>query len=139
LKLMIAVGAVIVEDDKVVLGKHVPERRGFWSGKWICPGGRLEIGEAIRDGVAREVKEETHLDIEVQDFILTFERFCEDNGQEVHVIYIDYSGKVKGGSLKADSDLGEARWVPIADLPDIMDEIHEDTLVLLRKAGLMDQ
>ena len=49
MKRMIAVGAVIVEDDKVVLGKHVPERKGFWSGKWICPGGRLEIGEAIRD------------------------------------------------------------------------------------------
>jgi 8-oxo-dGTP diphosphatase len=135
---MIAVGAVIVEDGKVVLGKHVPERKGFWSGKWICPGGRLELGEAIKDGVAREVKEETHLDIEVQDFVLTFERFCQDNGEDVHVIYIDFCGKVLGGSLKADSDLGEARWVPITELPDIVDEIHEDTIVLLRKAGLMD-
>ena len=51
MKRMIAVGAVIVEDDKVVLGKHVPERKGFWSGKWICPGGRLELGEAIVVGL----------------------------------------------------------------------------------------
>ena len=137
MKRIVAVGAVIIEDDKVVLGKHVPERKGFWSGKWICPGGRLEIGEEIKVGVLREVKEETHLDIEVQEFVLTFERFCMDNGQYTHVIYIDYLASVSGGKLKAASDLGEAKWVHKDELPKIIDEIHEDTQILLRKAGLL--
>ena len=76
---------------------------------------------------------------EINDFILTLERSCKDNDVEVHVVYIDYSARVTGGSLKADSDLGEARWIPLAELPDIKNDIHEDTLVLLRRAGLMDQ
>ena len=57
-------GAVILnEAGEVLLVKHRPERKGFWQGKWICPGGALEVGEKITDGIIREVKEESGLDI----------------------------------------------------------------------------
>ncbi len=58
--IMIGVGAVIEEGDgKILLVKHIPERGGFWQGKWICPGGALEFGETIEEGIKREVREET--------------------------------------------------------------------------------
>ena len=61
-EILVAVGAVIKdENDRVLLVKHRPERGGFWQGKWIFPGGKLELGERIEDGVRREVKEETNL------------------------------------------------------------------------------
>ena len=57
-EIVVAVGAVILDDDeKILLVKHVPERGGYWKGKWICPGGRLKPGESIPVGIKREVRE----------------------------------------------------------------------------------
>jgi len=137
-KVMVAVGALVMDKGMVVLGKHVPERKGFWQGKWICPGGRLERGETIQEGVLREVKEETALDVELVDFLFAFDRIFVENGVKNHVIYIDYLAKVKDGTLKAGSDLGVAKWFGKADLAGIAAEVHEDTKALLEAAGLMD-
>ena len=46
--IMIGVGAVIEDETgRILLVKHVPRRGGYWQGKWICPGGELELGETI--------------------------------------------------------------------------------------------
>jgi len=46
--IMIGVGTVIEDEaGRILLVKHRPERDGFWQGKWICPGGKLESGETI--------------------------------------------------------------------------------------------
>ena len=135
---MVAVGALIFDHDKVLLGKHVPERKGFWAGKWICPGGRLEPGETIKEGVTREVKEETNLDVELMGFLLTFDRQYTEKDVEHYVIYIDYWAKIKGGNLKAGDDLGIAQWFTKSEIAQVSDDIHEDTKVLLRRAGLLD-
>jgi len=137
-KFFVAVGALIMDGGKILLGKHIPERKGFWQGKWICPGGRLELGETIKEGVLREVMEETGLEVELVEFLLAFDRIFEEGGVKNHVVYIDYLAKVKGGSLKAASDLGIARWFQRAELDKVLDEVHEDTKVLLERAGLMD-
>ena len=56
-QIMIGVGAVIQDAaDRILLVKHVPERGGYWQGKWICPGGRLEPGSDV--GEARWVEQE---------------------------------------------------------------------------------
>jgi ADP-ribose pyrophosphatase YjhB (NUDIX family) len=135
---IVAVGALIMDGSKVLLGKHVPERKGFWAGKWICPGGRLEPGETIKQGVLREVKEETNLGVELMGFLLTFDREFLENGERNHVIYIDYLAKVINGDLRAGSDLGVAQWFTRPELDQVSADIHEDTKVLLRKGGLID-
>ncbi|HLE02058.1 MAG TPA: NUDIX hydrolase, partial [Dehalococcoidia bacterium] len=62
-EVLLSVGAVIEDEKgKVLLVKYAPGRGGFWQGKWVCPGGRLELGEGIEEGVKREVKEETGLE-----------------------------------------------------------------------------
>ena len=46
--IMIGVGAVIEDNNgRILLVKHIPERGGFWQGKWICPGDELEQGESL--------------------------------------------------------------------------------------------
>ncbi len=138
-KIMVAVGAVITDDsDRVLLVKHKPERGGFWQGKWICPGGKLELGESIEDGIRREVKEETNLEIRLTTPLIPFERIVESEGQtKLHVIYIDYLAVLCNGDLKPDSDVGEAKWVPRKDLPGISEELHEDTRKLFRSANII--
>ena len=136
----IAVGAVIEDSDgRVLLVKHVPERGGFWQGKWICPGGGLEPGETIEEGIKREVREETQLEIDLMTPLPPFDRIVRSKDKvSLHVIYIDYRARVTGGRLKPGSDVGEARWVEKERLPEIWEELHEDTRRLLRIAKMAD-
>lgn len=138
-EITVAVGAVIQDEHgRVLLVKHRPEKKGFWQGKWICPGGKLMPGERIEDGIRREVKEETNLEVKLREPLVPFERIVESRGQiELHVIYIDYLAERVEGDVKPDSDVGEARWVPREDIPRIWEELHEDTRRLFQVANIV--
>jgi len=138
-RIMLAVGAII-EDAKgrVLLVRHKPERGGFWQGRWICPGGELELGETIEEGIKREVREETGLEVELVKPLPAFERIVKSaGGISLHVVYIDYIAKLVGGRLKVDSDIGDALWVGKDEIPRIWDELHEDTQRLFELARVV--
>lgn len=139
-RIMIGVGAVIEDGiGRILLVKHIPERGGFWQGKWICPGGELELGETIEEGIKREVREETQLEIGLFKPLRPFNRIVRsNNGVSLHVVYIDYLARVTGGQLKPGSDVGEAMWVEKERIPEIWEELHDDTKQLLQIAGVMD-
>jgi len=136
--ILVAVGAVIEDDrSRILLVKHKKERGGYWQGKWICPGGELEFGEEIKEGIKREVKEETNLEIDLARPLVPFDRIVKsDEGTSLHVIYIDYIAKLLGGELKIGSDAGEALWVEKKNIRKMWQELHEDTQRLLKIAGL---
>jgi len=135
----VAVGAVIGDKEgRVLLVKHVPQRDSYWKGKWICPGGRLEFGESIGEGIAREVKEETDLDIRLDALLPPFERIVKQDGEtKLHVIYIDSLASLAGGQFRPGSDVGEGMWVSPQELPGMWDQLHEDTRKLLNIAKVV--
>ena len=108
---IVGVGAVIVEAGKVLLVKR---RYEPLAGRWSIPGGTLELGETLEDGVARELREETGLDIEVGPVIEVFDRIILDPERRVryHFVLVDYLCRVAGGRLDAGTD---AAAVVIAD------------------------
>ncbi len=61
-----------------------------------------------------------------------------NNTVSLHVIYIDYLARVTGGKLKVGSDIGEAIWVEKKRIPQIWNELHDDTKRLLQIAGVID-
>ena len=130
----------MIEDERgrVLVVKHRPERGGFWQGKWICPGGELEPGETIEEGIIREVREETRLEIELTRPLVPFDR-VEKSGENagLHVVYIDYLARRTGGKLQPASDVGEARWIAKESIGEIWEEFHEDTRRLFEIAGLV--
>ena len=140
-QIMVGVGAIIEDDaGRILFVKHVPQRGGFWQGKWICPGGELEAGETIPEGIRREVKEETQLDIDLVAPLAPFERIVGENGStSLHVVYIDYLAKLTGGELNPGSDVGEAVWVEKTRIPEIWDDLHDDTKKLLRIARIITE
>ena len=87
-------------------------------GEWSIPGGMLELGESLKDGVKREVFEETGLKVRPLEAIAVLDR-VENNGKRVqyHYVIIDYVCRPAGGRLKAGSDVLDARWVDRRDLP----------------------
>ena len=138
-QILVAVGAIVQDDkDRILLVRHKKERGGYWQGKWICPGGGLELGEQIKDGIKREVKEETNLEIELVKPLVPFERIVTTNKEtSLHAIYIDYIARLVSGELKPNSDVGEALWVEKKDIPKMWQELHVDTQKLLKIAGIV--
>lgn len=106
---LVGVGAVVVHDGRVLLA-----RRGQapLKGHWTVPGGVLELGETLVDGVAREVREETGLLVEPVELIEVLDRIHRlDNRIQFHYVIADYLCRVTGGALQAASDADAVQWV----------------------------
>lgn len=114
---IVAVGAVILDDDRVLLVKrgHEPLK-----GRWSLPGGAVEVGETLDAALAREVREETCLDVIVGPVVEVLDRIQRDAGGRVeyHYVIIDYLCRVRGGTAACGSDADEVRWVEAASLDD---------------------
>jgi ADP-ribose pyrophosphatase YjhB (NUDIX family) len=89
------------------------------AGQWSLPGGTLEVGETLEAGVAREVLEETGIAVEVGSVVEVFDRILLDPDRRVryHFVLIDYLCLPIGGTLRAGSDVADAVFVELTDLP----------------------
>jgi 8-oxo-dGTP diphosphatase len=107
---IIGIGAVIVHRNRVLLVRRATEPL---KGEWSVPGGMLELGEKLRDGVRREVLEETGLKVEPGDVLDVFDSiFRDEKGRtQYHYVLIDYLCRLVSGEAKAGSDVSEVRWV----------------------------
>jgi 8-oxo-dGTP diphosphatase len=107
-----------------------PPLQGYWS----LPGGVLETGERLEQGVCREVLEETGLAVRPLRIIEIFERILRDAGGtvEYHYVLIDYLCRVTGGVLKPADDVSRAEWVSRGALSRY--KITEGTLPVIEKA-----
>jgi ADP-ribose pyrophosphatase YjhB (NUDIX family) len=106
---LVGVGAVVVHEDRVLLVRRGTEPL---KGHWSLPGGLLEVGESLADGVVREVREETGLTVEPVELVELLDRIHRD-GERVryHYVIADYLCRVVGGVLQAASDADAVRWV----------------------------
>jgi ADP-ribose pyrophosphatase YjhB (NUDIX family) len=107
---IIGVGAVIVEGGRVLLVRRNTEPL---RGQWSVPGGMLELGEKLRDGVCREAFEETGLEVEPGEVLDVFDSiFTDPRGRtQYHYVLIDYLCRRISGEAQADSDVSDVRWV----------------------------
>ncbi len=134
----VGVGAVVLNDQgQILLVKHVPRTGDFWGGQWMVPGGGLELGEALEEGIIREVEEETNLKVEVLRHVSTLDRIVREGDEvKLHVVYVDFLVRPVGGDLRPSSDVGAARWFSRDEIEAHWDDIHVDTRRLLDKIGL---
>lgn len=106
---LVGVGAVIVAEGRVLLVRRGNEPL---KGRWTLPGGLLEVGETLGDGVVREVREETGLLVEPIELIELLDRIQREGERiQYHYVLADYLCRVTGGALQAASDADAARWV----------------------------
>lgn len=127
---MVGVGALIFSRDRILMAQRGKEPRKGW---WSLPGGALELGELLADGIRREVREETGLEVQPLGVLEIFERIMRDAGgkPEYHYVLIDYVCRVAGGDLRAGDDVSAVEWVRRRDLPKL--QITEGTWNVIEK------
>jgi len=109
---MVGVGGVVIQDGRALLIRRGSEPL---KGEWSIPGGMLEVGETLVEGVERELLEETGLTVRVVELIEVFERIshaetsgpaAEPNARpQYHFVIVDYLCEVVSGAPIAGSDV----------------------------------
>ena len=108
---IIGVGAVVIDGTKVLLVRRGQEPL---KGEWSLPGGALELGKTLQQGVVREVLEETGLIVVPGGIIEILDRIIQDEASQrvrYHYVLIDFVCQVTGGTLCSASDAEDVRWV----------------------------
>jgi 8-oxo-dGTP diphosphatase len=97
------VGGVLVHEGRVLL-----IRRGKQPllGRWVVPGGTVELGEPLQEALVREMKEETDLAVRPLEVLTVFDRIERETGGEVtyHYVIVDYLCEYVSGTPRAGSD-----------------------------------
>jgi 8-oxo-dGTP diphosphatase len=104
-----AVQGVLERDGRVLLARRAIEPR---AGHWDLPGGFLEEGEEALDGLRREFREETGLDVEPADWLGAF-LDAYNNYWVLGLTWVVHAG----GEPRAADDVAELRWFGRDELP----------------------
>jgi ADP-ribose pyrophosphatase YjhB (NUDIX family) len=107
-----AIAAAVFDDQGRVLlvRRGRPPRAGLWG----LPGGVLDLGERLHDGVRREVREECGVEIEIGGLVAAFEpiHWDSDGIVEYHYVVLDYWARLLSGVATANDDAAAVAWVP---------------------------
>ncbi len=125
----VAVGAIVIKDGRVLLVKRSqPPSEGLWA----IPGGRVELGETLKEAAEREIMEETGLTIRAGDPVYTFDVIERDDAGRIrfHYVIVDLMADYLSGELNASDDASEARWVSPEELDGL--SVSESTKEVLK-------
>ena len=137
---MVGVGGVIIENGRTLLIRRGSEPL---LGEWSIPGGMLELGETLEEGVARELLEETGLVVRVIELIEVFDRIYlestagaqEQKRPRFHYVIVDYLCERLAGEPAAGSDVTEVALASEEDLAKY--NLTETATRILKKAFAM--
>lgn len=131
---VVGVGGVVIQDDRVLLIRRGTEPL---KGAWSIPGGTLELGETLVEGVRRELREETGLDVRVGELIEAFERvFRDGDGRpRYHFVILDYFCEAASGTAQPGGDVTEIALAREDDLARY--ELTPAATRVIRKAFLI--
>ncbi len=142
-KPVVGIGGVIIEQGRTLLIRRGSEPL---RGEWSIPGGTLEVGETLQEGVARELLEETGVEIRVLELIEVFDRiFLENEASDTplrktprfHFVIVDYLCERVSGEPRAGSDVTDVAFAREDELPQF--HLTETVKRVLKKAFAMDR
>jgi 8-oxo-dGTP diphosphatase len=141
---LVGVGGVVIDYGRALLIRRASEPL---RGEWSIPGGMLELGETLEQGVARELLEETGLQVRVLELIEVFERIVyaptgEGRGGDrprprFHYVIADYLCERISGEHAAASDVTDVVFAREEELDRF--SLTETALRILHKAFAMDR
>jgi len=138
----VGVGGVVIDDGRALLVRRGTEPL---RGEWSIPGGTLELGEALVEGVARELLEECGLEVRVLELIEVFDRIYFANGANVastkekprfHYVIVDFLCERISGVPMAGSDVTDVAFAREDELAKY--GLTETATRIVQKAFAMD-
>ena len=111
----VAVGAVVFHHGRVLLVRRSnPPAKD----QWAIPGGRVKLGESLRQAAERETREETGVRVAAKDPVFTFEVIDRDCRGKVrfHYLIVDLEAEFKEGRPTAGDDATDAAWISPEEL-----------------------
>jgi 8-oxo-dGTP diphosphatase len=140
---VVGIGGVIIERGRTLLIRRGSEPL---RGEWSIPGGTLELGESLEEGVARELLEETGIVVRVLELIEVFDRIYAEDGKiaaqmqkkpRFHYVIVDYLCERVGGEARAGSDVTEVAFAREEELGKF--HLTETATRILKKAFAMER
>jgi 8-oxo-dGTP diphosphatase len=107
----LAVRAVLADEAGQCLLVRRSGTCGHFTGAWEWPGGKLDAGEDFASAIAREVREEVGLDVELTGLAGATEFEME----KLHVVVLCMTARAQGGELRLSDEHDAFAWVPFAD------------------------
>jgi len=109
-KQKIIAAAFIHKDGKLLIAKRANSKK-FMPGVFELPGGHIEYGETMENGLAREIKEEFHIDVKIGEPIHVFTYMHGNTGHAIEVDYLATMIKPTQEIRLNPEDHSEYRWV----------------------------
>ncbi|OLB82610.1 MAG: hypothetical protein AUI12_18810 [Acidobacteria bacterium 13_2_20CM_2_57_6] len=140
---VVGIGGVIVDQGRTLLIRRGSEPL---LGQWSIPGGTLELGESLEEGVARELLEETGIEVRVLELIEVFDRIFPEDGAtnaeakrkpRFHFVIADYLCERLSGEPRAGSDVTDVAFAREEEL--VRFHLTETATRVLKKAFAMDR
>jgi ADP-ribose pyrophosphatase YjhB (NUDIX family) len=138
---IVGIGGVIIDQGRAVLIRRGSEPL---LGEWSIPGGTLELGETLEEGVARELLEETGINVRILELIEVFDRIFPGNGSfsakskknpRFHYVIADYLCERLSGEPRAGSDVTDLAFAREEELARF--HLTETATRILKKAFAM--
>ncbi|MFD0688455.1 NUDIX hydrolase [Actinomadura fibrosa] len=108
----VAVAGIVIDDQGRALLIRRPE-----NGRWEPPGGVLELEETFADGVRREVKEETGLDVEPEALTGIYKNMARG------IVALAFRCRLLGGTLTTNPEADAFRWASPDEVATLTNEV----------------
>jgi len=108
--------ALIKQGGKFLIVRRSENSKNY-PGHWDLPGGKLEHDETSTEGLVREVKEETELDIKVNDPVFSY-----IETHEVFAYVVVFNCEILSGEIKLSHEHSDYKWANVEELNELLVE-----------------
>ena len=123
--------------EKILLTKRAAPPKALF---WFPPGGAIDLGETVEEGLRREIYEETDISVGTLRFIDYIDGITHDSNTKVefHFVVFMFEAEYSKGKIKAKDDALDVKWVPLEDIMSEAIPVPSELISILNKTKKLE-